>query len=70
MHGGDTELARNGLERLAQRAEPCVTDFALGVEARCGALLRSDETAERLYREAIERLGRTRLRPELARSQL
>ena len=28
------------------------------------------ETAERLYREAIERLGRTRLRPELARAHL
>jgi DNA-binding CsgD family transcriptional regulator len=28
------------------------------------------EIAERLYREAIERLGRTRLRPELARAHL
>ena len=27
-------------------------------------------SAERLYREAIERLGRTRLRPELARAHL
>jgi DNA-binding CsgD family transcriptional regulator len=32
--------------------------------------LSEGETAERLYREAIERLGRTRLRPELARAQL
>jgi DNA-binding CsgD family transcriptional regulator len=70
VRAGDTELARDGLKRLAQRAQPCGTDFALGVEARCGALLSGDETAERLYREATERLGRTRLRPELARSQL
>ena len=34
------------------------------------ALLSEGETAEGLYREAIERLGRTRLRPELARAHL
>ena len=34
------------------------------------ALLSEGEDAERLYREAIERLGRTRLRPELARAHL
>ena len=34
------------------------------------ALLSEGEQAERLYREAIDRLGRTRLRPELARAHL
>ena len=42
----------------------------MGIEARSRALLSEGETAERLYREAIERLGRTRLRPELARAHL
>ncbi|WP_241999056.1 MULTISPECIES: hypothetical protein [Kribbella] len=47
-----------------------VVDWALGVEARSRALLSEGEAADRLYREAIERLGRTRMRVELARSHL
>jgi DNA-binding CsgD family transcriptional regulator len=67
---GDPELARDALERLAQTTQPSGTDFALGIEARCRALVSEGETAERSYREAIERLSRTRLRPELARAHL
>ena len=36
------------------------------MEARSRALVSEGETAERCYREAIDRLGRTQLRPELA----
>ena len=53
-----------------RRRSPAGTDFALGIEARCRALLSDGEAADELYREAIERLGRTRLRPELARAHL
>ena len=67
---GDTELARDALERLAKTTQPSGTDFALGIEARCRALLSDGTAADELYREAIERLGRTRLRPELARAHL
>ena len=67
---GDAELAHDALERLAEATHPCGTDFALGIEARSRALLSEGETAERLYREAIERLDRTLLRPELARAHL
>src|SRR5207245_3244104 len=35
-----------------------------------GALLSEGETAENCYREAIERLGRTRMRPAVARAHL
>ena len=67
---GDTEIARDALKRLAETTQPCGTDFALGIEARCRALLSEGETAERLYQDAIEWLGRTRLRTELARAHL
>jgi DNA-binding CsgD family transcriptional regulator len=67
---GDMELARNALERLAGTTQPSGTDFALGIEARSRALLNDGTTAEQSYREAIERLGRTQLRPELARAHL
>jgi hypothetical protein len=46
------------------------TDWGLGIEARCRALLSEGEAAERLYRESVERLARTRLRPDLARAHL
>jgi ATP/maltotriose-dependent transcriptional regulator MalT len=68
--GGDVELARGALERLAKSTQPSGTEFALGIEARCRALVSDGAAADELYREAIERLGRTRLRPELARAHL
>jgi DNA-binding CsgD family transcriptional regulator len=67
---GDTELARDALERLAKTTQPSGTDFALGMEARCRALLSEGAAADKLYREAIERLARARLRVELARAHL
>jgi DNA-binding CsgD family transcriptional regulator len=67
---GDAELARNALERLAETTQPCANDFALGIEARSRALLSDGPAAQDLYREAINRLSRTRLRPELARAHL
>jgi DNA-binding CsgD family transcriptional regulator len=70
MHLGDAELARDALERLAETTQPASTDVALGIEARCRALLSDGAAADDMYREAIERFGRTRLRPELARAHL
>ena len=67
---GDIERARDALERLAAVTRACGTDFGPGVEARCRALLSNGAAADELYREAIDRLGRTRLRPELARAHL
>jgi DNA-binding CsgD family transcriptional regulator len=69
-HMGDAELARDALERLAETTQPTGTDFALGIEARCQAVLSDGTGANDLYREAIERFSRTRLRPELARAHL
>src|SRR6266536_1182399 len=66
----NTEVAAGALERLAESTSVSGTDWALGVEARSRALLSEGATADRLYREAIKRLGRTRMRAELARAHL
>jgi DNA-binding CsgD family transcriptional regulator len=65
---GQDGLACDALKQLAEITQPCGNDSALGIEARCRALL-SDNAGD-LYREAIDRLGRTELRPELARAHL
>ena len=64
------EFASGALQRLAEATTVAGSDWALGIEARCRALLSDGESADDLYREAIDRLRRTRLRPELARAQL
>jgi DNA-binding CsgD family transcriptional regulator len=64
------ELAANALGQLSQTTTASGTDWALGVEARSRALLTDGETAEPLYRQAIEALERTRVRVELARAHL
>jgi DNA-binding CsgD family transcriptional regulator len=67
---GNADVAAGALQRLAETTQPSGSDLALGIEARCRALLSEGETAERLHQEAIGRLGRTQLRPELARAHL
>ena len=67
---GDSERGAEALHRLTKATRVSGTDWALGVKARSRALLSDGEPAERLYREAIVRLGRTRLRVELARAHL
>jgi DNA-binding CsgD family transcriptional regulator len=67
---GQAERASGALRRLTEATGAGGGDWALGVQARSRALLSADECAERLYLEAIERLGRTRVRAELARAHL
>jgi DNA-binding CsgD family transcriptional regulator len=67
---GKSDVAAEALRRLAEITTASGTDWALGIEARSRALLSDGDTAERLYREAIERLGRTRIRGDLARAHL
>jgi DNA-binding CsgD family transcriptional regulator len=67
---GNVELARAAHERIAAATAVAPTDWALGIKARSRALLSDGEAAENLYREGLERLARTRLRPELARTHL
>jgi len=67
---GNTELATSALARLGEQAHASDADWALGIHAHSRALLSEGAAAERAYREAVERLGRTRLRPHLARAHL
>ena len=64
------ERAERALAQLVEHTNAGDGDWARGMVARSGALLSEGETADRLYREAIERLGRTPLRPDLARARL
>jgi DNA-binding CsgD family transcriptional regulator len=67
---GDAARAEDALEQLVRTTHPSGTQWGLGIEARCRALLTEGAAAEGLYREAIDRLGRTRMRVELARAHL
>ncbi len=64
---GVPERAAGALKWLLPTTRASGTDWALGVEARSRALVSEDEA---LYREAIDRFGRTRLRVDLARAHL
>jgi DNA-binding CsgD family transcriptional regulator len=70
VRSGKPEHAVDALGQLSQATGASGTNWALGVEARSRALLSDGEAAEALYREAIERLARTRIRVELARGHL
>jgi DNA-binding CsgD family transcriptional regulator len=67
---GRAERAAEALEVLTESTRASGTPWALGVEARSRALVDGGDEAERLYREAIDRLEPTRLRVDLARARL
>jgi ATP/maltotriose-dependent transcriptional regulator MalT len=68
--GDQAELAHDALEQLTEMTAAGGTEWGLGLEARSRALLSEGDVAEELYHEAIERLGRTRVRGEHARAHL
>ena len=67
VRAGQPEEAAGALDRLSERTRASGTEWALGTEARCRALLSDDESR---YRESVERLARSRAAVELARSRL
>jgi DNA-binding CsgD family transcriptional regulator len=67
---GEPEQADDALRRLSDMTRASATDWGLGVEAVSRALLSDGAAADRLYREAIERLGRARVAAVLARAHL
>jgi DNA-binding CsgD family transcriptional regulator len=67
---GKPDVAAGALEQVMAATAPSSTDWGGGIQARCRALVSEGDSAERLYRDAIERLARTRRRPDLARAHL
>jgi DNA-binding CsgD family transcriptional regulator len=70
VRSGQSQLAGGALQLLIEATQPNGTDWGLGIEARCRALLAEGDEVDRLYSEAIERLGRTSVRVQLARTHL
>jgi len=70
VRSGHTEAAATAFEQLSAMTRASGTELALGIAAARGALLCDSNSAEELYQEALERLGHTRIRVELARAQL
>ena len=68
VRSGATEAASAALDRLSERTRASGTDWALGIEAGSRALL--SDSPEPLYREAVERLERSRGVVHLARARL
>ncbi|XVU29609.1 AAA family ATPase [Actinoplanes sp. CA-054009] len=67
---GDDRTLHEALDWLAGRTRVTRTEWSLGLEARLQALATDGDEAERLYRESIDRLARTRIKAQTARSHL
>jgi DNA-binding CsgD family transcriptional regulator len=70
VRGGRAQRAIGPLARLTEIAEANGTDWSLGLRAARAAMLAEGEAAERLYREAVARASRTRIRAATARARL
>jgi DNA-binding CsgD family transcriptional regulator len=70
VRAGEPGTAEEAFKRLSSITEASETEWARGMAARCEAQLHDGERAEGLYREAIDLLGRTTIRTELARTRL
>src|SRR5580704_15733278 len=67
---GEVAQVQAALDWLSERTRVTPTAWVLGIEARVRALLSDGPAADGFYRDSVERLGRTRVRAELARSHL
>jgi DNA-binding CsgD family transcriptional regulator len=70
VRSGNLERALPVVEQITEMTQACATDWALGIGARCRALVSDGEETEALYRDSIDRLERAQTRRELARSRL
>ncbi|MDQ4112848.1 MAG: AAA family ATPase [Actinomycetota bacterium] len=70
VRSGAFDEAHAARSMLEERTHASGTDWALGIQARSDALLTEGATADRLYQEAIERLGRSGVAVQEARAHL
>lgn len=67
---GRLARATEAVQSLSELAQASGTDWAMGTLAGARALVSDGETADALYQEGIELLGRTEVRAVLARARL
>jgi DNA-binding CsgD family transcriptional regulator len=70
MRCGNREFASEALTSLAERAPVSGTPWALGLLARCRALMADGPNAAALYEQALQHFDKTSLAPEIARTHL
>ncbi|MEU6844367.1 LuxR family transcriptional regulator [Streptomyces sp. NPDC046716] len=70
LRAGRRDAADLAMERLEERAPLAGTPWALGLLARCRALMTDDDRAEQLYLESIAQLEKVPVAVELAWSRL
>jgi DNA-binding CsgD family transcriptional regulator len=70
VRSGHHDTAARAFTTLASRTSTAATPWALGVRARCQALLADGAAAEDSYTEAISQLGRCRAAVDLGRAHL
>jgi DNA-binding CsgD family transcriptional regulator len=67
---GMTDTAAGAYRQLAARTTVSGSAWAMGLQARSGALVAEGDEAELRHSESIARLGQTRMRVDLARAHL
>ena len=70
IRAGDYEAAATARKTLSERALAAATPWALGLRARCEALLAEGADAEGYYLESISQLRQCRMAIDLARTHL
>jgi DNA-binding CsgD family transcriptional regulator len=70
VHLGDSGSAASAAQQFEQRAGASGTDWGLGMVAAANAMLATDDTAEDLFTEAVERLARAKVALHGARVRL
>ncbi len=70
VRSGHQDVARSAFATLADRTTTAGTPWALGIRARCQALLEDGSDTEAAHREAISQLGRSHAAVDLARAHL
>ena len=67
---GEAAAVTAALDWMSERTRARPNDWMLGIEAQIRALLSDGEGADSCYQKSIERLSRTPIRPQLARTRL